>query len=876
MKYYFWLLLALLFVGCNTPKTTTGPTDIIQEPEVVVIEERDLDTLVVSAPDANLAPDPSSFSLPVYNPSPRRSNDLIHTKLDLKFDWEIEQVIGKAYLTLKPFFYPTDRLVLDAKGFTFNKVAFEESGDELKYTYNDEQIEIDLGRPFLPDEEYKIFIDYVAAPAETGGSAAITSDQGLFFVNPRGEEGDKPQQIWTQGETEWNSRWFPTIDKPNERCTQEMLLTVDKKFKTLSNGLLVNSTENADGTRTDYWKMDLPHAPYLFMIAIGEFAVVKEEWRGITVDYYVEPEYESSAKGIFSNTVEMLEFFSNILDFPYPWSKYSQIIVRDYVSGAMENTTGVIFGEFVQKTNRELIDNHNERIVAHELFHHWFGDYVTCESWANLTMNEGFANYSEYLWFEYKYGSDEADYHFLNERNGYIGSARNQIHPLIHYGYFDKEEMFDAHSYNKGGAVLHMLRDYVGDDAFFAALNLYLKENAYTSVEVHDLRLAFEKVTGEDLNWFFNQWFLEQGHPQLEVIYAYDEAQKTCEVTVEQLQDPEVMPAIFRLPTAIDIYTGEGKPIRKEVVVDKRKQTFIFDLPEEPKLVTFDADRVLLAEKTNNKTEEQLIFQFLNAPKFMDRFEAMEGLSGSTSLEAKLLYKQALNDPFWVIRSMGISIYDAEGDAEAVSTIRALAANDPRSEVRSLAFEKLKVLGDTDAVDMAKKAIETDSVYAVVGAALNFLVDIDKAVAMEYARKLENEKNTEILDAIASMYADDPDPERLDFFEKNFSEVDGFGAISFMAKYQLIAAEAELDQSLEAMENMKALALDGRESLWRKFGATRAINEMILEYQTRAETESDAAKAGQYNSFVGTLQNMITEIKEKETNQQLKSLYDQM
>jgi len=220
-----------------------------------------------------------------------------------------------------------------------------------------------------------------------GGSAAITSDQGLFFINPRNEDSEKPQQIWTQGETEWNSRWFPTTDKPNERCTQEMYLTVEDKYVTLSNGLLKSSKKNADGTRTDYWKM------------------VK-----------------------------------------YPWQKYSQVVVRDYVSGAMENTTGVIFGDFVQKTERELIDNHNDGIVAHEMFHHWFGDYVTCESWANLTMNEGFANYSEYLWFEHKYGREEADRHLRNEMNGYLGSVgQGGAHPLIHWGYNDKEDMFDAH-----------------------------------------------------------------------------------------------------------------------------------------------------------------------------------------------------------------------------------------------------------------------------------------------------------------------------------------------------------------------------------------------------------------------------------------------
>ena len=216
-----------------------------------------------------------------------------------------------------------------------------------------------------------------------------------------------------------------------------MYITVEDRFKTLSNGLLENSTKNADGTRTDYWVMNKPHAPYLFMMAIGEFAVVKDDWNGMLLEYYVEPAYEKDAKMIFNYTDEMLTFFSDRLGVKYPWPKYAQVVVRDYVSGAMENTTGVIFGDFVQQTTRELIDGHkgNERIVAHELIHHWFGDLVTCESWSNLPLNEAFANYGEYLWFEHKYGKDAADLHRYQETQGYFAQANSVQHPLIDFHY---------------------------------------------------------------------------------------------------------------------------------------------------------------------------------------------------------------------------------------------------------------------------------------------------------------------------------------------------------------------------------------------------------------------------------------------------------
>jgi aminopeptidase N len=489
MKRLFLLFVVFaLWTSCNTQRkaVTAAPAEETT-PATVDTEERTLDTLVVM-PEGDEdqyalddATDEIPTVLPRYNPSQKRVNDLLHTKLDLKFDWQKEQVIGKATLRFKPYFYPTRTLTLDAKYLNFQKITFEGKNEPLKYAYEDSlQVVIDLGRMYNSNEEYAIYIEYTATPTATGGSAAITSNQGLFFIDPRNEDPEKPSQIWTQGETNWNSRWFPTIDYPNERTTQEMYLTVEDKYVTLSNGLLTSSKKNADGTRTDYWKMDQPHAPYLFMLAVGEFAVVTDKWRDIPLTYYVEPKYKDHAKAIFGNTPEMLEFFSTKLNFKYPWKKLGQIVVRDYVSGAMENTTGIIYGEFIQKTTRELIDNNNDGIVAHEIFHHWFGDYITTESWSNLTMNEGFANYSEYLWAEYKYGKDQADYDLLNTSNGYISAAQGgDRHDLIYFGYEDNEQMFDAHSYNKGGAVLHMLRRYVGEDAFWKALNLYLTQNAY-------------------------------------------------------------------------------------------------------------------------------------------------------------------------------------------------------------------------------------------------------------------------------------------------------------------------------------------------------------------------------------------------------------
>jgi len=428
----------------------------------------------------------------------------------------------------------------------------------LKYEYDGWQLNIHLNKTYKGGEHYTVFIDYTAKPDElkVEGSAAITDAKGLYFINPRGEEKGKPTQIWTQGETEATSVWCPTIDKPNQKTIQEISMTVPAKYVTLSNGKLAGQKKNADGTRTDTWKMELPHAPYLFFMGVGEYAIVKDSYKGKEVSYYVEKEYAPVARKIFGLTPEMIAFFSKATGVDYPWVKYAQIVGRDYVSGAMENTTATLHQESANQDARELADgNIWEDVISHDLFHQWFGDYVTAESWSNLTLNESFANYSEVLWRQYNYGNDAADEQNYNDMQGYIQSQSDKK-DLVRFFYRDKEDMFDAVSYNKGGRILHMLRNFVGDSAFFKSLNLYLTTNKFKSAEAHQLRLAFEEITGKDLNWFWNQWYFGAGHPKLDINYNYDDANKKVWVVVKQTQTSD---KIFKLPVAIDLYNGANK-----------------------------------------------------------------------------------------------------------------------------------------------------------------------------------------------------------------------------------------------------------------------------------------------------------------------------
>ena len=343
--------LTVFAMGCDTAQKTAKTEEPIKQ--VVVTEP-----VVVTAPKAT-AKDEKAYALPAYQASAKRISDIEHTKLEVSFDWAKQYLFGKATITAKPYFYPNNELVLDAKSMDIKSVVLvDKMATPLKFEYKNDKLVIALNRIYKNDESYTLVIDYVAKPEEraTGGSAAISSDKGLYFINPLGKEKDKPMQIWTQGETEAASCWFPTIDRPNERCTQEIFITIEDKYKTLSNGLMVSSTKNTNGTRTDYWKQDKPHAPYLFMMAIGEFSISKDKWRDKEMLYYVEPEYAADAKLIYNNAPEMLEFFSKRLGVDYPWDKMAHVIVREYVSGAMENTSAIVYGDFCQKHARELLD----------------------------------------------------------------------------------------------------------------------------------------------------------------------------------------------------------------------------------------------------------------------------------------------------------------------------------------------------------------------------------------------------------------------------------------------------------------------------------------------------------------------------------------
>ena len=679
-----------------------------------------------------------------YRQTHTKSTELKHTKLKVNFDYAKEQMNGEEWLTASPYFYPSDSLVLDAKAMLIHEVALDRNGSKtpLKYEYKNDILKINLDKTYNRNQDYTVYIKYTSRPNEVKdkGSAAITDAKGLYFVNAQGKDADKPTQIWTQGETEASSAWFPTIDKPNQKTTQEIYMTVPDKYVTLSNGLMKSSVKESNGLRTDHWVMDKKHAPYLFFMGVGDYAVVKDKWRNIPVDYYVEKEYEPYAKQIFGNTPEMMEFFSKVLKYDYPWSKYAQITARDYVSGAMENTTAVLHQESAQQKPGDLIDeNRWEDVISHELFHHWFGDLVTTESWSNLTVNESFANYSEYLWNEYKYGKDFADYTLMKASEGYFRDPSNVTKDLVRFNYHSKEDMFDGVSYNKGGSILHMLRNYLGDDAFYAGLNDYLKTNEYGTGEAHQLRLSLEKVSGKDLNWFFNQWFFSNGHPKISYTTTYEPVKKQVTVTVNQTQLGEN----FQFPLALDLYEN-GKSTRKNVWVSaKEKNDFTFQVSKNPEFLNINADGVLLAEFTETKTPEQYFTQYSTSKEFLSRYRAVENAAENAAKNATSLRTllAALKDSNFRIRMKALSGLDlskADQAKAALSEVEKMAAGDPKTLVQAAAISALAKTKDRKFVPLFEKGMNAVS-NSVKASSLSGISAVDPSRVASLADKIDLE-----------------------------------------------------------------------------------------------------------------------------------------
>jgi aminopeptidase N len=790
--------------------------------------------------------------------------DLLHTELQIKPIWENQTVEGKAKLLLRPYFYAQGKLLLNAKGFKIKSLRVNKV--ETNFKYDSEIVSVDLPKLVEPKDTLTLEMDYLAQPnlLKTSGSEAITNDKGFYFINPLKTEEGKMRQFWTQGETQANSCWFPTIDTPNQNHTQDIYLTVEKNLTTLSNGILVKSVQNSDQTKTDHWRQSIPHAVYLTMVAGGDFKkVIDPASNDFEISYYLEPEYEKHALGIFGRTPEMIKFFENKLGVKYKWQKYAQIPVRNYVSGAMENTTATVHSKTLLKNHRQLIDGNDDGVIAHELFHHWFGNLVTCESWSHLPLNESFANYSEFLWATHKYGKDEGDYVNLTALQDYLYEATQKQVPMVRFDYVSREDMFDAHSYQKGGRILHQLRLEVGDDAFFKTLKYYLNKYELQTAEIQDLRLAFEKTTGKDLKWFFDQWFFIPGHPRLLVEKRVQK--NRLELTVSQIID-STNSHVYQLKLPIVINSGNNKNAI-QLSLSKQSEVFSIDLSGDFQNVTVNPDGYFLGQIEHKESEDELIRKYYNSDQIYARISALEtltivdpeGVSNPPLQNKKIrtVILDALKDDFWRIRQLAVQkLFNYDGD-DFLSVEKALQntiKNDSKGTVRADAILAVKNFLNPQNDILFRNALN-DSSYLNNAAALEALFTNNVEDSEELAKKFANVEDINIFASVGNYLASKAEPPNYDWFINKLSKMEGYEIYQNIGIFGAYLSKTSIETKEKALPFLENLAINSSE--WFVRVSSAQILQLLSEDSEKAkkilgiviEKEKDPRLIGYYQQF---------------------------
>ncbi len=797
-------ILAIAGSSCSSSRKSAGA------------EHKTLNTVVVSA----------NNPYDLYRAAEPRYWDITHTTVALTFDLTERTASGSAWIKLHPYFYATDSLVLDAQSMQIDSVCLVEDGRKtpLRFDNQDDRLTVHFQRTYTRTEEPEIFIKYLAQPYATpaGGSRAITEDRGLYFINTRNEVPGKPVQIWTQGETQSNSHWMPTLDQPNERMTFQVELTVPDSFKTLSNGTLLRREVAGKDLRRDVWAIDQPIQPYAAMFAIGNFSVVEDQsWKGVKVNYYVEPEYAPYAKLMFRNTPEMIAHFSELTGVPYPWKKYGQVVVRDYVSGAMENTSASLFGEFVNQNAREIADRSNEDVVSHELFHQWFGDYVTAESWSNLTVNESFANYGEQLWRLYKYGRASKDELAYNDLSKYLNQSEYNDEPLVRFHYGNREEMFDRISYEKGGAVLNYLNGLLGDEAFAKAMNIYLTQNALQPAEAHHWRMAVEQASGKDWNWFFNQWYFRGGHPTLDLQYLYDDAKALMTVNVVQQTSDSGTSYVLPLKAAL-VYGNQVREI--DWTVDKKRKSFTYSYQNGQRPVFLPDYRHWLVGviKEKKSTADWLIQMNVSRDYVNKRRAVSSAMLALADSNAQQIITHALSDSLYAIRVHALQLLARLPEKNGLRKVydrkvSELALLDPDHRVRAAAIDVVGAWKLTGMKTELEQALQ-DSSYMIAGAALEALGQFDRKEAYRAAKTImQGDPKSDLQTVAWNMVAERGMSEDLSLFSSLADHKYGRMKIALADNLRIYALHTD---DLEAAE--KALLLI------KKMAATESIKSYRL------------------------------------------------
>ncbi|HUU20554.1 MAG TPA: M1 family aminopeptidase [Sedimentisphaerales bacterium] len=569
--------------------------------------------------------------------APDRKVDILHITIDVTPDFKARTVAGTTTIKFVPIAKPLIELRLDAIDLSVSSVT--SSADMAGYSVTNEAITITFDPSIRPGAETTVTVVYEAEPK-----------RGLYFRTPEMGYGEEDTHIYTRGFAHDAPRLFPNYDYPNERSSSEIICRVSADMTVLSNGRLVSEEMDSEsGLKVVRWLQDKPHANYLIALVAGKLKKIEAHYKDIPLAFYTPTSQIEQAQNSFEGTADMMEFYENEIGVPYPWDKYYQAVVQDG-GGGMENTTLTILGDGTLFTRETENIRSSQGLVAHELVHQWFGDYVTCKDWSHTWLNEGFATYYEDLYDSYKNGKDSMLYGLYRSARGVL-SDRPVHKPIVYRLYADAYEQFDYRTYPKGGWVLHMLRTELGEELFRKCVKTYLERHALSSVVTEDFSSIIEELTGRSYDRFFDQWVYHARHPDLTVSYNWSEKNKLAKVSVEQTHEVNENVMLFHFRTKV-CFVIDDEHLDREIVVDSKQHDFYFPLPKEPKIVRFDPDYGLLATVKFEKPTAMLYTQLENKDDVIGRLRAIDALKEKEDKKTISKLKDVLkNDPFYGVRS---------------------------------------------------------------------------------------------------------------------------------------------------------------------------------------------------------------------------------
>jgi aminopeptidase N len=598
--------------------------------------------------------------------APDREVDVLHLTIDVTPDFGRRRVAGETTLRFAPIGHPLSELRLDAVDLTVSSV--EASAEIAGYQVTEEEIVVTFTAAIPVGAVTEVTIAHAAEPKE----------KGLYFRTPENGYPEEDLHLFTQGEMHEHPHWFPSFDYPNERFTSEVICRVSPDLVVISNGRLVSEeVDPATGLKAARWVQEKPHVNYLIALVAGRMKSIEDRHRDIPLSFYTPASQIDQAANSFEETAAMMAFFEAEFGVPYPWVDYKQAAVDGFPHGAMENTTLTIL------TTRTLFTNATENVyssrnlIAHELAHQWFGDYLTCKDWSHVWLNEGFATYYAHLYEGQAGGPEQLLYLVYRDAGDIFGYKDSR--PIVYRGFGDPEDQFDYRAYPKGGWVLRMLRAQLGDELFRRCIRTYVERHALSSVVTEDLNTVIEELSGRSYDQFFDQWTYHGRHPELQVKYSWQEGEKLAKVSVTQTQTLSDSVLLFSVPTKIGFVTA-GTVVYRDIEISDQHHDFYFKLDRMPDIVRFDPGYGLLAKVKFDKPTDMLYAQLEDGADVVGRLLAVEALRSKSDGKTVEKLRTALNgDAFYGVR---VEASGALREIHTPAALRALIASMEQDDAR--------------------------------------------------------------------------------------------------------------------------------------------------------------------------------------------------